>query len=84
MKRKFVGMTNREYVESFRHVGLDPVRKLDMPCSEQFYCECKFQCGLINLSMPVLKMNRADECKECFDKPAKRNGRWILKEVKAE
>ena len=68
-KRKFVGMSNAEYL---KRLGL---------CD--FYEYCPYKYGLENhyraCGVPCESIN---DCKKCWELPAIRNGRYILKEVK--
>ena len=65
-KRKFVAMTNRDY---FKRQPLCAKCPQDIGL-ENYYMACGVLCEIIN------------DCGKCWNLPAKRNGRWILKEVK--
>lgn len=67
MKRKFVGMTNKEWINKHK-------KKTDKGyCPELYLLDNHFgdKCWL-------------HSCWDCWNVPAKRNGRWILKEVKKQ
>lgn len=69
-KRKFVAMTNEEYLE---RKGLCSFRNVKCPFQyrlEIHYRACGVPCKTVN------------DCEECWKLPAKLNGRYILKEVK--
>jgi len=78
MKRKFIGMTNSEYIYADKHIGLDGNKKITMPCKD--YKLLDVYCGLSALCAFALTEKH---CTACFDKPVKKaNGHYVLKEVK--
>lgn len=67
--RKFVGMTNKEW--AIKH------NKMSQAQDYEFFI-CPDLKGLDNHIKPC----NYRECKECWSLSAKRNGKYILKEVK--
>ena len=75
-KRKLVSMTNREFVKTYHKETL---------CKSVYggIIHCPYAYGLeMQKCKLALENYGAISCAECYNLPAKRNGRWLLKEVK--
>lgn len=81
-KRIFAGVTNYEFAISGGNI-----EKLDMPICFRIIKEprcnnllCGVVCGFLEVT-PEIMQNKI-MCKECFDRFAKHNGKYLLREVK--
>lgn len=77
--RKFVGMTNKEYLLAGRCVGKTFERRIIVPCKN--YRKPDVYCGLPAIGVSAVMEDL--HCTACFNKPVKKvNGHYVLREVK--